>query len=647
MVFVDAWVAAAVLALVAILVAERRAVAEIWLRNEDGRTLAALRIATGVAAIAYVSCRAPLHGYLLTDEGLFFTDIAQQVHAKTSFAGYGSPGTDEPSGFFDVSAFVTWLLRTNHSLLLFRSDPAFVQWHIGLFYVVCGAFTIGLATPVTKWLTWFLLLSILQRSYVAAAGEQVLMCTLVPLVWSRCGEVWSVDRWLRRRHEPPSHVPAWPRWLIAIQTLPMLTTNGLRKWGDTWADGDSLWYVLQHPDFVREWASGLPQLLGPGPLRVATWAVHGFEVFFPLVLFGLVATLLRDAPRPGRAGRIVVRVCAVVIAVGLVVLDLHVYPREAWGRLPFVAVLVFAGGIAARAIVGPRATAWIPGWVFGRKLWVGAGIAFGVGLSAVLDIGLFTWMVAVMCLAWLSGDEIGRLVRLRTRRSPTRAWREPPARAPWRRRAVLVLSGVHLIAMGVFALPRQGQETTEIRKTLIAPFVDWNRHWWTHQHWMMFAPNVPRSSLALRVTATRDDGTVVDLGAGFGADPDFELGLAWDRGKKIERRLTAQRSEWYRKWHARYVCRTWALHHGGTSPAQVGLYRRHTRFVPPPDRELPIRAPQQERLIHQSKCARDVAAQNPPHILRRHGLDPSVGPEYRPWKMHRYDKWKSRGDAEQ
>jgi hypothetical protein len=570
---VDSLVAVIVAAVITIVVARRRAIAEIWLRNEDGRTLAALRIATGLLLLLYVAGRSPLHTYLLSDEGLFVREVAQQVHAGASFAGYEQahlPGA-EP-GFFNLRGVWAWVTGENHSILMFRDDPPFVRAHELAFYLVCAAFTLGLLTSVTKWLTWFLYLSLLLRGFVGAAGEHVMVNFLVLLCWSRCGEVWSVDGWWRRRRgAPPRLVPAWPRWLMILQTVPMFAANGLRKSGVSWADGDALWFSLSHPGLPRAWATEIPTMLGPVPLRLATWFVHGFEVLFPLVVVGVVATALAGTSPPSARARSACRAAGLVIAAAMVALAFAIYPPVERGRLPFVAVMLHAGWVTALAIGGARRFPPRHRWLVSRRVWVSAAVAFTLPLVLLFDFGPFTAMALATMLAFFSGDEIAfalRRVRITSRGEGTRAI-EPEPRAPWRRRAVFVIGVVHIVSLGASSMPRL-ETVTPARAAIEHPLGTWRAWWGTNQSWKMFAPNGPKTSVDIRVEATLADGRILDLGRGFDADPAFDPGFARDKAEKIARRLAGGAGAgWYRKWHLRYVCRAWALRHEGQPPVSV------------------------------------------------------------------------------
>ncbi|MCX4247531.1 hypothetical protein [Paraliomyxa miuraensis] len=631
-----------VVSVVVIAVAQRQRLAEILLRHEDGRTLAALRIIGGGLVLWYVAARAPLHPYLLSDEGLFLEDTAQWVFARDGFGGYGQDLPGSAAGFFDLRGVLAWVLGPNHSLLMFRSDPAFVRAHELALYVVAGAFTVGLATPITKWLTWFLLLSILQRNTIAAAGEQVLLGFLVPVVWSRCGEVWSVDRWLRRAR-PERRIPAWPRYLMIVQTLPMFAANGLYKTGQMWADGDTLWYTLSHPGLRTEWASVLPSALGPVPLRLATWFVHGFEVLFPLAIAGAVARALVGTSRPSPAARLVTRGAALVFAAALVATALALLDPNERGRLPMVAVVVHAGWIAVLAIGWPTIPpAWRP-WIVGRRVWIPAIACFTIPLVLLLDIGAFTAMTAASCLAFVRGDELGRLLRRIGSRVGARPPEpvDPPARPGWRRRAVLVLVAMHVAMIGVARLP---PSESELRATLAGPLEKWSRLWGTGQHWRMFAPNGPVRVEDVRVQASLADGRVVDLGRGLHAEAGFDAGSepasAHDKAGKVARRLAGGGpSKWFRKWHVRYVCRAWALHHEGQPPLEVELFSVSEPIAAPPDRR-PFTSPTSvEKSLEHHVCAETPQGQLPGEVLQRYGIDPATAPPFVPWDQGRREKW--------
>jgi hypothetical protein len=108
----------------------------------------------------------------------------------------------------------------------------------------------------------------------------------------------------------------------------------------------------------------------------------------------------------------------------------------------------------------------------------------------------------------------------------------------------------------------------------------------TNQGWKMFAPNPPRSNLMMRVLVTDVDGEVYDLNTDVYHPANRPIPwIFYSRIRKINRRIVGAeggKGQWYQKWHGRYICRDWALHHGG-EPAQAGRPRQGLVPIPTPE----------------------------------------------------------------
>ena len=79
------------------------------LRLEDPRTLGLFRIFFVLFTIANVNGLYEHWTYLFTDEGLWTTDMAQELRAKGQFMGFGDGVSDhEGWGFFSFEAFLHW-----------------------------------------------------------------------------------------------------------------------------------------------------------------------------------------------------------------------------------------------------------------------------------------------------------------------------------------------------------------------------------------------------------------------------------------------------------------------------------------------------------------------------------------------------------
>lgn len=144
------------------------------------------------------------------------------------------------------------------------------------------------------------------------------------------------------------------------------------------------------------------------------------------------------------------------------------------------------------------------------------------------------------------------------------------------------------------------------------------------QSWSMFAPNPHRSNMFLQVFVELPDGSVLDLEHDMYGRRDYPY-IFYDRMGKINRRLLEQ--ERYQRHYAAWVCRDWAMHHGGEVPVRVKYVKMWTK-VPHPARVIPTMGfdPMQLKLTKEHlpsvECASTVHAQLPDEIRARYGLPP-------------------------
>ncbi len=108
------------------------------------------------------------------------------------------------------------------------------------------------------------------------------------------------------------------------------------------------------------------------------------------------------------------------------------------------------------------------------------------------------------------------------------------------------------------------------------------------------------------------------------------------------------KGSWYQKWHARWICRDWALKNGGEEPKKVELVklwygiptpeqvRKDGPYVP----EERFAEIHREKVVYTAICKREPLGQLSDEIRARHGLDP-LPPErpYKPWIKNRKNKW--------
>ncbi len=461
---------AAVVCIYAIFLFEREGVRRLLLRIEDPRPMGLFRIVFGLCALANVNGLWEHFAFLFTDEGMFLTDTAREVYAHEQFLGFGHGLDGDPLGFLDFEGFLQWLKGPNYSLLLIWSSPLAFWIHWGAFVVAMTMLIVGWQTRWVKWVAWFLFHSIILRNTVFWEGtENVYRTFFFYLALSRCGEAYSVDHWLRvralrragRLSEPggpgggaglapcPEHpaglepyfrpIPFWPRMLVVLQVATIYLYTGVVKNGGVWAKGDAFYYALNLDHFWRLPPQLLSAYLGTNLFRVNTHVTHWWEVFFHLVVFGLVVRWAMREVLPPKPRWAFWGVRAAFWALGLLALALVLYllpvhyapPND---RYPSTRVLGILIGVSWVVVMGLLAYVqhrlrwrpfvvrlgkrrytldadWALRWLFGRRLWLALGIVFHSHLILLMNIGWFSPGLLSGYICFLNGAEIAFLGR--------------------------------------------------------------------------------------------------------------------------------------------------------------------------------------------------------------------------------------------
>ncbi len=231
--------------------------------------------------------------------------------------------------------------------------------------MIAGAYT-RYATFIA-WGAWQVLANL--NANAGGSYDELFSNVLFLLLLSDCGRAWSVDaRWRGKT----GSVPAWPRWLIALQLVVMYDSTAWQKLSSGWilgGPGDALWFILQQPTWHRmsmTWLWPFSSILA-----ISTQAIWCFEHASPLLL--LAAWYRRTRTHPG-------------------------WMRAQFNRIDF------------------------------RTKYLTIGVLMHLGIEATMEVGPF--LLATMCcyLAWLAPDEARRIVtRLRTRFSAMQPAPIPPA----------------------------------------------------------------------------------------------------------------------------------------------------------------------------------------------------------------------------
>jgi hypothetical protein len=193
-----------------------------------------------------------------------------------------------------------------------RGDSSFSIWHHlndpfwlgvthGLFIAAALCFTLGIATRITSFVTWFAAISYITRNTAVVFGVDTMMAiVLLYMVIGPSGAALSVDRllvnwWRRRRGEPTPPPRPLVTANLAIRLLQVhlcfiYAAAGLSKLlGPAWWNGTALWNVLANFEFapmqfaLYNWLLrflGRHQLLFECVLTFGTYFTLWFEIMY-------------------------------------------------------------------------------------------------------------------------------------------------------------------------------------------------------------------------------------------------------------------------------------------------------------------------------------------------------------------------------
>ncbi len=414
----------------------------LWFDRVDARPGALTRIFFGlVVFITFFDLLWPMNPleysvarYLFTDDGLWLTDMARK-----NYGGSLRELWDPEQGFehwYDLLS-VMWGKFTIFHL---RSDPPFV---LTLYFVMLGCIASMIVGFRTRWVTIvaFVLVEMFYRysPIFYTGGDTVVRVFLFLGMFSRWGEAYSVDTWLRRRKAvlrkgarvvpPLRKIPAWPFRLMMLQLCIIYCATGLLKTGTTWKDGSALYYALNLDHFYRVPATGV--------VTVAHWSlilpntaifVRWWEVFFPLV--GLGAAL--NAYERGRLagtwpsaalwrkvlGVVVFLAAWAMLARVAGIGAIYFMPPELQAKIPppqrqgvisavtMALPIVMLGLYLALRRVAPPVLSFIRLWVLGKRSWLVIGFGMHIGIDVGMNVGTFAEVMMAVYLAWLSGEEV-------------------------------------------------------------------------------------------------------------------------------------------------------------------------------------------------------------------------------------------------
>ncbi|MBK8263379.1 MAG: hypothetical protein IPK80_18790 [Nannocystis sp.] len=201
----------------------------------------------------------------------------------------------------------------------------------------------------------------------------------------------------------------------------------------------------------------------------------------------------------------------------------------------------------------------------------------------------------------------------------------------------------HLTALLMWQLPALARAPWRpTARALVEPWLDLS---YTRQLWSMFAPNGPTYNQSLRTTVLDAHGVAHDLRTELQRPENLTRPyLRHDRRRKVDEAISGYRP-WLTPWHARYLCRRWALDHRGEPPREITLERLRAPFPParPLDPQTYFWSVAEASLLIEVHCAEEPFAQLDPELRARHGLAPAAPDELRyAWPKDQPRTWSER-----
>ncbi len=480
----------------------------LWFTRVDPRPGALMRIFFGmVVFITFFDLLWPMNPldfsvarYLFTDEGLWLTDMARK--------NYGGPLRElwDPEHGFEHWHDPIRAMWGKFTFLHLRSDPGFVM---PLYILMLGcivSMVVGFKTRVVTIVAFVLVESFYRYSPVFyTGGDTVVRVFLFLGMFSRWGEAYSFDSWLRRRkavlrgakHIPGlRRIPVWPFRLMMLQLCIIYCATGLLKTGSTWKDGTALYYALNLDHFYRVPATGVVtvahwSLLLPNTAIFVRW----WEVLFPLVGIGVALNAYErgrvdgtwpKAPMWRKALSVGVFFAAwAMMAWVLGITCTYFLPPEFQAKIPppqrqmvysgaFMAVPVVLYGLYwATRVFAPKVLWFVRTWLLGKRFWLVIGFGMHIGIDLGMNVGTFAEVMMAVYLAWLSGPEIDAFWRFVYQRRCAPGEGGRPVRTPtWKALAFLVPDALRYRTSGTRFVVHHNPSETSVRRAAILRMLD-------------------------------------------------------------------------------------------------------------------------------------------------------------------------------
>lgn len=166
--------------------------------------------------------------------------------------------------------------------------------------VIVALFTLGFCTRFTAVLTAGLVISYSNRAMGALFGlDQMLAMLTLYLAISRCGDVFSIDSWLRKSNSDDrksvSVMNAIATRLIQIHLCIVYLFAGLGKCqGDKWWDGEAIWGTIANHEYQTLdmlWLSDHMGLVAVMTMLALFWEVSYAALVWPRLTRPIVLLL--------------------------------------------------------------------------------------------------------------------------------------------------------------------------------------------------------------------------------------------------------------------------------------------------------------------------------------------------------------------
>jgi len=228
------------------------------------------------------------------------------------------------------------------------------------------------------------------------------------------------------------------------------------------------------------------------------------------------------------------------------------------------------------------------------------------------------WLIAAVGLVVI-GRRSAKKTKERKEAERTIGLTSPWAYGPAGRLVAGLVFSYHLIALVLWQSPPwESTPWRQATRTIVDP---WMELTFTRQGWRMFAPNGPTRNQTVRTIVHDPAGVAHDLHTELERPENLRRPyLFHDRRRKVGEAISGYRSGLSR-WHARYLCRSWAMEHDNVLPASVELTRIAAAFAPmtEPDADAHFWAHAEATQLVRIECADEPFAQLSPEVRLRRG----------------------------